>query len=256
MYNEGRQWHKRLGNGELPRRWTPRAATESRIGETKLPLVHSEEEKPRPREGFAGSESTVLNANKLLSSITGDSQPPADPATGNGSLSKKTVSISLAEEEGSNPTTQTEVLSKNKSIVSRKTTTKTFQRKAVKEKNVPNVSKVRRDTRESHTRKPETELTPMNMGPSYGATKSVGEPQDKQVASAFRDVGETHRKTGKSHGQLEQVAHVVGCFWIMIILLWLWALEAQDESMDELAGMWMDGVTYLEGLAVKMAGQD
>ncbi|KAL8880540.1 MAG: hypothetical protein Q9198_002076 [Flavoplaca austrocitrina] len=134
--------------------------------------------------------------------------------------------------------------------------TKTFQRKAIEEKNVPNVSKVRRDARESHTRKPKTESTPVNMGPSCGAKDSVEEPPDEQVASAIRDVGEAHRMTGKSHGMLGQVADVVICFWLAIILLWLWSLEAQDESMDELAGMWMDGVTYLEGLAVQMAGQD
>ena len=39
----------------------------------------------------------------------------------------------------------------------------------MKEKNVPNVRKVRKDAREPHTQKPETESTPVNMGPSCGA---------------------------------------------------------------------------------------
>ncbi|KAL9620591.1 MAG: hypothetical protein Q9204_008192, partial [Flavoplaca sp. TL-2023a] len=140
------------------------------MGQSKLPLVHSVEEKPASREALAGSRSILSNANKTLPLNTSDSEQPIESATGNGSLSRRTARISLAEEEGLNPTTQSEVLRKNKSIVSRKTMTKTFQRKAMEEKYLPNVSKVRRDARESHTRKPETESTPVNMGLSCGAT--------------------------------------------------------------------------------------
>ena len=46
--------------------------------------------------------------------------------------------------------------------------------------------------------------------------------------------------TGELHGKLGQMADVIICFCMAIILLWLWTLEARDGTPDDLAGMLED----------------